>query len=221
MSRLLLTCFVVLALPACGREPPPEAEIRTEADALVGPPEMPASAWRSDPAAGAEISAAGDTLLLRTQPHAVLWRESAPVLTPPYTVEATLQKRSGRLHEGYGLLFGGSGLGDPEEQRYSYFLVRGDGSFLIKRRDGAETALVHDWTAHPAVMRDSDGGAAVNRLRVEVGPGEAVFRVGDAEVARVPLSTLHSAGVAGLRVAHEVDLAVPEFIATPGAREEP
>lgn len=221
MSRLLLTCFVVLALPACGREPPPEAEIQTGAAVPVGSPETSASAWRSDPATGVDISAAGDTLRIRTQPHAVLWRESAPVLTPPYTVETTLQKRSGRLHEGYGLLFGGSGLGDPEGQRYSYFLVRGDGSFLIKRRDGAETALVRDWTAHPAVARDSDGGAAINRLRVELGPGQAVFRVGDAEVARVPLSELHSTGVAGLRVAHEVDLTVPEFVAALGAREEP
>jgi hypothetical protein len=39
--------------------------------------------------------------------------------------------------EGYGLFFGGKSL-EGKDQQYTYFLIRQDGSYLIKRRGGGE-----------------------------------------------------------------------------------
>jgi hypothetical protein len=156
--------------------------------------------------------APGEPLVVRTTPHTVLWQEGSDVLRPPYTVRAALHKRSGRLHEGFGLVFGGQGLDRAEqEQRYSYFLVRGDGSFLVKRRDGAAAPVVVPWTASPAIRREGSGTGQANELAVEVGPEEVVFRVNGTEVGRVPASELHTAGIAGLRVSHGVELEVREW----------
>lgn len=202
MPRPLLLPLLLLPLAAaCRADPAPAAE--NERPAARAPA---SAAWQSNPATGVEI-AAGDTVVVRTGPHAVLWRENAPALRPPYRMTATLHKREGRLHEGYGLVFGGAGLDGPEAaQRYSYFLVRGDGSFLIKRRIGEQTRQVRAWTSSPAVRRDDGEAGEPNKLAVRVSSSEAVFFVNDSEVARVPAADVDLAGRAGIRVAHDVEV---------------
>jgi hypothetical protein len=162
--------------------------------------------------AGAGLAVTDSAMLLTTGPHVIAWEPSAAPLEPPYEVAATLHKRTGRLHEGVGLIFGGSGLEGPESaQVYSYFLVRGDGSYLIKKRQGAETPLVRDWTRHPVIRRDADGGGRPNDLRVMVTDSVVRFEINGTEVARVPAAELSLRGLAGLRAAHEVELAVTGF----------
>ncbi|HEX2202594.1 MAG TPA: hypothetical protein VHG91_04835, partial [Longimicrobium sp.] len=179
-------------------------------------PDAAAGAWRSTPAQGVEVRG-GEPLVVETGPHAVLWHQGEAELAPPYTLRATLTKRSGRLHEGFGLVFGASGLDGPEaNQVYSYFLVRGDGSFLVKRRQGAETPVVRDWTTHPAIRRDGEDGGRPAALEVRVEEGETAFLVNGEEVARVPSADLSVRGRVGLRVAHDLRLEVAEFAATPG-----
>lgn len=201
-TRPLLIPFACL-VAACQSGPAPGGR----AEGAVAEVAAPAVAWRSSPGADLEINGGAPTRV-RTGPHAVVW-EQGEVLRPPYRLEATLRKREGRLHEGYGLLFGGSNLDGPEaEQHYSYFLVRGDGSFLIKRRDGSAIPVVRPWTAHPSVPRDTDAGGGPVQLEVEVGEAEAIFRAGGAEVARIPAAELDTEGYPGLRVSHDLDLAV-------------
>lgn len=178
-----------------------------------------ATAWRANPAEGVTItpSPAGD-FTLQAGPHVIAWAPDAAELTPPYRVRATLEKSTGRIHEGVGLLFGGTGLEGPESgQQYSYFLTRGDGSFLIKQRRGAETPVVRDWTTHAAIRRDIDGAGRPNELRVDVGEQETVFFINDAEVARVPTAELQATGRAGVRASHDVLLRVSDFQAGAGS----
>jgi hypothetical protein len=164
----------------------------------------------------------GDTLLVETGPHLVLWREGQAPLEPPYTVHARMQKLHGRLHEGYGIVIGGEGLEGPEEgQRYSYFLVRGDGSFLIKRRAGAETPVVRPWTMHPSIRRDAEDSGRPNRVEVRVAADSVRFLVNGAEVAVVPSSEVDVRGVPGVRIAHQVQLQLTELGVEPGAAGEP
>ncbi len=176
-------------------------------------------AWHANPAAGPPtLTAGGDSMVIETGPHTILWPAGERELAPPYTLRATFEKRRGRLHEGYGILFGGSGLGGPEAgQVYSYFLVRGDGSFLVKRRQGVETPVVRDWTQHPVIRRDVDETGRPNTLEVAVSDTVAVFRVNGAEVARVPTAELSVRGLAGVRSSHECLLVVRGFGARPGA----
>jgi hypothetical protein len=182
------------------------------------PPEA-GTAWRTNPAEQVAVRANGD-LSLGTGPHTIGWREDEPALEPPYIVAGTFQKRRGRLHEAYGLLFGGERLEAPESgQRYSYFLVRGDGSYLIKRRVEEETPVVRDWTRHPAVMRDGEDGGRPNTLEVRVLEDEVAFLVNGVEVTRIPAEELDVRGRAGVRVSHEVQVDVSGFQVTRGAAD--
>jgi len=201
-GRILL---LSLALTACADRPPPPEPVAADSPAAT------ATRWRVNPN-GAALGTVGDSLLVTTGPHAVAWDASAPALTPPYAVRATLRKRAGRLHEAVGLVFGGSGLdGAESSQVYSYFLVRGDGSFLVKKRQGAETPVVRDWTRHPVIRRDVEGAGRPNDLEVAVSDSVAVFRVNGTEVARVPAAELSISGNAGVRVSHDVELLVAGF----------
>lgn len=191
-----------LLLAACADRAP-------EADA--GTPPVPAApGWTANPPA--TLSTHGDTLRVATGPHTVAWDPRQGELAPPYLVTATVRKLSGRLHEGVGLVFGGSALDGPESgQVYSYFLVRGDGSFLVKKRQGAETPVVRDWTRHTAIRRDQDGTGRPNDLAVLVTDSLAVFQINGVEVARVPAGELSLRGRAGVRVAHDVEATVGGF----------
>jgi hypothetical protein len=204
--------IVLLVLAACGGEGGAPADSAREPVRAPAPPAPPVPhSWRANPAAS-RIALSGDTLTVETGTHAILWDETTPELAPPYEVSATLRKRSGRLHEGIGLLFGGTGLEGPEAgQVYTYFLVRGDGSFLVKRRQGAETPVVVDWTRDPAIRRDAEGGGRPNELRVAVGEAEAVFFINGREVTRIPSADVAVRGRAGLRAAHGVQVEVTDF----------
>jgi hypothetical protein len=222
MTRSLVP-LVLLLSAACGAGgDAPGAAADSLASAPPAPaarpstPAAPAPAWRTNPASGVTVTP-GEVTTIEAGPHAILWPEGAAELSPPYSVRASLRKRAGRLHEGYGLIFGGTGLeGAEAEQRYSYFLVRGDGSYLIKRRDGAQLPVVRDWTRHPDVARDAAGQGRPNDLEVRVGADSVTFLVNGGTVATVPAAELATRGRAGLRVSHDVLLEAQGFAAQPG-----
>ena len=212
---VLIAATLALALGGCRREDA-AAERHPVVDRAAGHPAA-GSAWRTNPVVGVDLAAAGDSLVVETGPHTILWPVAGRELAPPYTVRAVFEKRHGRLHEGYGILFGGSGLEGPESgQAYSYFLVRGDGSILVKRRKGVETPVVRDWTQQAALHRDREETGRPNELEVRVGEAEVAFLVNGTEVARVPAAELDTRGLAGVRTPHEVLLVVREFRAEPG-----
>jgi hypothetical protein len=217
--RYLLS--LALALAACGDRPQDQAAAApprpADSPAPAAEPARPAgAAWRVNPTTGVTLTP-GEGTTITTGPHTVLWPEGAAPLSPPYTVRASLRKTAGRLHEGYGLVFGGTGLDGAEaEQRYSYFLVRGDGSYLIKRRDGAQTPVVRDWTRHPDINRDANREGRPNDLEVRVGTDSVTFLVNGGPVAKVAASELAVQGIAGLRIAHDVVVEAQGFTAEPG-----
>lgn len=226
--RPTLPVLALALLAACGGDAPrqdgdaapgsPDAPPASTADAPAPPPAPDPGAWKTS-AQGVDLRADGDAVNIQTGPHAVVWRDDAPELQPPYTVIATLEKKSGRMHEGIGLIFGARQTDGPEEtHRYAYFLTRGDGSFLIKKREGAETPVLKDWTTHPAIQRDADGAGRPNELEVRAGTDVVVFLVNGTEVARLPAAEFQLGGRAGLRVAHDVQLAASGFRVRPGVQ---
>jgi len=118
-----------------------------------------------------------------------------------------------REREAFGIFFGGRNL-QGDDQSYSYFLIRGDGSFLVKRRDGTQTPVVVDWTPHDAILAKKAEGQAKNTLAVEAGAETVDFFVNGARVASVPRSDLQVDGVVGLRVNHRLDLHVTSLAVT-------
>lgn len=220
MTRRLTPLIALACIAALGgcRGDRAGGEGHPPADTTVAVAQAPA--WRTNPATGPVLGGGPGSMTIETGPHTILWPAGEQDLAPPYTIRATFEKKRGRLHEGYGILFGGTGLDGAEAgQVYSYFLVRGDGSFLVKRRQGAETPVVRDWTQHPAIRRDVDETGQPNRLEVAVSDTVAIFRVNGAEVARVPTAELSVRGLAGVRSAHQCLVVVTGFRAEPGAAE--
>lgn len=162
----------------------------------------------------------GDELRIETGPRGILYRPADAVSEGPYTVTATFTEYEAPPghREAYGLIFGGSGL-RADSIRYSYFLVRADGRYLVKRRAGGETATVVDWTQHPAVNAHVEGEEAhetglANTLSVRISGESVTFSVNGTEVATVPASELDTHGVAGLRVNHRLNVGVSGFRVT-------
>ena len=124
----------------------------------------------------------------------------------------------GRRREAFGFFVGGSDLQGPD-QRYTYFLVREGGEFLVKTRSGAETAVVQDWTAHSAIVayatKPEDASTARNVMALEARGGRLRFLVNGEAVWQGPRDGLDTEGVFGLRVNHGLDVHVTTIMRSP------
>ena len=121
-----------------------------------------------------------------------------------YTVTASFAQLEAPRHpEGYGLFIGGRDLASPNRV-YTYFLVRGNGQFLVKSRAGAKTSDVIAWRADPAVEKADSAGRASNRMSIRVTADSVRFMLNDKQVAAVKAGTIATDGVAGLRINHNL-----------------
>jgi len=119
--------------------------------------------------------------------------------------------------EAFGLFLGGRDL-ESDAQRYTYFLIRDGGQFILKRRDGSRSPTLQGWTGHNAIASYAERGdqASVrNVLTVEARSNEVRFFVNGQEVARVPRSELDVDGSYGIRVNHALNLHVSRLELTP------
>jgi hypothetical protein len=124
-----------------------------------------------------------------------------------YRVRSEIYLFPGERREGFGIFIGGNEL-DGERQSYVYFLIRKDGCFIIKRRNGNETPTITPWTEHPAIVRQSGDEQAKNVLEIDVGAEQLAFYVNGVVVARLPRGDLPTDGIVGLRVNHHLNLHV-------------
>ena len=135
---------------------------------------------------------------------AIFW-QPAQTATGEYRLESTIHLMKPAQHaEAFGIFVGGSDL-EAEGQQYVYFLVRQNGQFLIKRRNGAETENVVGWTAHPSVPSAAAEGSTRYDLAIEVGERTVAFQVNGATVHSMPRAGLDTDGLYGLRINHMLD----------------
>lgn len=164
-------------------------------------------------AAKAKIETMGKGLHVTTGPAVILYRADTDGSGPFHTLATFTQTKPAEHPEGYGLLVGGQGL-DGAAQRYLYFLVRQDGSYLIKRRDGEKTSDVSKgWVPHAAVKKPDAKGTATNLLEVDHKRNESrvAFLVNGKEVFATDPKGLPLDGIVGLRVNHNLDLHIEGF----------
>ncbi|MYB05409.1 MAG: hypothetical protein F4Y24_03545 [Gemmatimonadetes bacterium] len=144
-----------------------------------------------------------------TGPAMIAWHPDS-VATGDFRVESEtfLFDPQGR-REAFGFFIGGSDLMGPD-QRYTYFLLREGGQFLVKSRAGTETPVVHDWTAHPAIVsyatRPEGSATAKNVLVLEATGDELRFSVNGESLWTGPRAGLATDGIFGLRVNHGLNL---------------
>src|ERR1041385_3378629 len=113
------------------------------------------------------------------------------------------------LHpEGYGLFVAGNNL-DGATESYIYALVRGDGTYLIKRRVSKDSvATIVDWTANAAVNKADSAGKATNKIEAQFSDGKLVFRINGTQVYSMDATPAQADGIVGLRVNHNLDVHV-------------
>ena len=111
-------------------------------------------------ASSANIQTMGKGLHVTTGPAIIFYRADTDGSGPFHTLATFTQTKPSKHAEGYGLFVGGKGL-DGAAQQYVYFLVRQDGSYLIKRRDGEKTSDVSKgWVQSAAVKKPRRARAA-------------------------------------------------------------
>jgi hypothetical protein len=145
-------------------------------------------------------------------PSAIYWNPKTTA-AGPHEVRASIVQMKPLEHlEAYGVFFGGSNL-TADDQRYTYFLVRQDGKYTIKHRDGNNVHTIVDWTASPAVKVPDGQGSATNALTVRVGKDSVQFLVNDQRVNAFPRTVMASdvEGQAGLRINHNLDVHVTKM----------
>jgi hypothetical protein len=148
-------------------------------------------------------------------PQAGVFWNPANTMTGNYSLKGsfTLLKPSSHTNY-YGLVFGGSNL-DGAAQRYNYFLVGQNGTWILKHREGANATDIVGRTQNAAVRRPDASGKSVNDLEVRVAADKVDFLVNGTVVHSAPKSAaLATDGLYGFRVNHELEVQVNGFTAT-------
>jgi len=126
-----------------------------------------------------------------------------------FQISTTIEQLEKPKHpEAYGVFLGGSNLTDHEKVKYGYYLVRGDGKYLIKTRVGENTTTIVDWTASPKIPTEDAGGKATYKMTVHVAPDTVHFLMDGNLIAAVPKSKFPTDGIAGIRVNHNLHVLV-------------
>jgi hypothetical protein len=160
--------------------------------------------------AGVSVMAMGNGLHFKSGPAGIYYRPS-DTKSGAYEVHATFTQLEPSAHpEAYGLFIGGSNL-TAANQKYTYFLVRQDGMFLIKRRDGNATPTIADWTASSAIKKTAGSTPGTNTLSIAVAADNVRFLVNGTEVGAAPASRVDASGIAGLRINHNLNVHVENF----------
>jgi len=145
-----------------------------------------------------------------TNPQAAVYFNPANTASGAYTLKGTfvLQKPSGHTNY-YGLVFGGSGL-EGASQKYAYFMVAQNGSWMIKTRDGEGTGNVAR-AVNDAVKKPDASGKSTNALEVRVGADKIDFVVNGTVVNSQPKSALKTDGIWGARVNHLLEVHIADL----------
>ena len=193
------------------------AALATAAGVIAQTGGVTASGWEAREDRDRDISEGLSFAAMGTGVHAntvrgagIFWRP-ADTHTGNYTIGATFTQMEPSNHpNAVGLFFGGADL-SGDGQRYSYFVIREDGQFLIKQRAGDQTPDVVRWTSHAAINTLNASGRAKNTLSVDVGADQVRFLVNGTEVATQPRSAVDTEGISGLRVNHFLNVHIDDL----------
>jgi hypothetical protein len=146
-------------------------------------------------------------------PATILYRQKDNAKGPFHTLARFDQTKKLTHSEGYGLFMGGQSLAG-KDQKYTYFLVRDDGAYLIKRRAGETTTNISKgWTEHAAVKKGDAQGRASNLLEIDAkkNPSKVDFKVNGQTVHSADAKDMNIKGIVGLRINHNLDVHVQDF----------
>jgi copper oxidase (laccase) domain-containing protein len=216
MIRHSLTTLSLLALAAA----PLAAQKADDPTQKVAGGALPAG-WMgrtdraTDKLTDAKFVTMGSGFHVTSGPAAIYWNPKT-VTSGPFVASTTVTQTKAPTHpEAYGIFFMGKDLDTPQ-QNYAYFLVRGDGKYLVNHRAGAEVHKIIPWTDSPAVNKADASGKATNKLTVDASKADSVrLLVNDKQVAALAAAHLGKTdGLVGLRVNHNLDVHIGDLTVT-------
>ena len=163
-------------------------------------------------ASDVKFVAMGDGYHVTSGPAAIYWSPTN-TMNGEFTATATFTQTKAPMHpEAYGLFWGGKEL-KSAGQNYAYFIVRGDGRFMVKHRaNDTDVHTIQSWTESPAIQKQDTDGKATNTLTVRAAADSVRLLVNGTQVAALPRSVMKTVdGVVGLRVNHNLDVHVSGF----------
>jgi hypothetical protein len=164
----------------------------------------------STKADGVSVMPMGTGIHFKSGPAGIYYR-AADTKSGSYEVHASFNQVEPAAHpEAYGLFIGGSDLAGAG-QKYTYFLVRQDGKFMVSRRNGSQVQSVMPWTDSAAVKKTDAATKGTNLLAVVVAPDKTRFLVNGTEVNAQPASNVDASGIVGLRINHNLNVHVDGF----------
>ena len=197
---LIFTAFLVVPLAA---QAPTDWQVRIDhSEDAADPDDVP----------DLSVMTMGNGFHVTGGPAGTFWNPESRV-EGDYTAKATFNLMKPASHTSfYGLTFGGEDLAGAG-QKYLYFLVAQDGTYLIKARSGEEVSDVQASTPHPAVRRPGADGRSTNTLEVRVTDDTISYLVNGTIVHTTPKSdvTAVTDGLVGVRVNHVLDVHVDAF----------
>lgn len=202
LPSVVILMLTVLLAPTLAAQAPEGWQVRIDRSTSAADP---------DDVPNVKVTTVGKGFRVTGGPAGTYWN-AAHRAKGNFTARATfrLMKPSGHTNY-YGLIFAGEGL-EGAGQRYVYFLVAQDGTFIVRQRTGEK---VQDVTrmAHAAVRQPGAGGASTNTLEVRVAGGQIAYLVNGMVVHTTPRSgaTAQSDGIVGVRINHLLDVQVDEF----------
>lgn len=227
-----LTPLCAAAVLACGKQSA-SADTSSSGTQAASPPATPATSAGSAASSGAtglpagyvirtdDASAsaadakytveAGGNWDVQTGPAHIIYQAS-DTASGSYTLQTQIDQLAAPHHpEAYGIFFGGQDL-TGAGQKYTYFIVRGNGMYAIKSRDGAAARTVVDFTASPNVPAADASGKATYALTVRVAPDSIRFLVNDKPVTTIATSRVPVSGTAGIRINHHLHVMVKPLV---------
>jgi VCBS repeat-containing protein len=145
-------------------------------------------------------------------PAATVWHPSNSV-AGNYSARATFNLMKPSNHTNYyGLVFGGADLETPS-QRYGYFLIAQNGTYIIRSRRGDNVQDVQARSPHDAIRRPGADGRSTNTLEVRVNGNTASYVINGTVVHTTPKTAVSAGtdGIVGVRVNHLLDVHVEGF----------
>lgn len=198
-SSILMSAAIssALAVSLAAQSAPAGWSLRTDRDA---------------PSTGLTFQSMGSGFHVTSGPAAIFYNEANAATGKFHTLATFTQTKAPAHPEGYGLFFAGSDL-KGEGQKYIYFLVRGDGNYLIKKREGSATPTVVPWTPSDAIHKADASGKATNKLEIDgKSSGDQIkFSINGTVVYTMDPSAAPTNGIIGFRVNHGLDVHIDGF----------
>ena len=158
------------------------------------------------------FSTLGKGMHVTTGPAAV-FTNAANSSAGPFSFGASFTQMKAPAHpEAYGLMWAGKHL-DADGVTYLYYIIRGDGKYMVKHRANAtDVHTIADWTESAAINKQDAAGKQTNALEVRVGSDSVRLFANGKPVAAYDTKVMaDNTGLFGIRVNHNLDVHIEGF----------